>query len=435
MILGEHMALSLRLLALRTLDASLRTKHSVQKFCDSIPNHNQSGYQILLHLLKDAKLARLQFAITTILRKIHLYEVLEFINEITIKVTDDPSKLAETETQFSAALEEVLHTFKEATFKIGQFRRFLPVKSQFELPNNVQDPYVAIYCYMKTSHILETILYILSHPNISDSLITPALDLLSEFLNTDQGIRYLATNTVTTLAIIRALLSGDVQETPGARLGMKLAYCMRVISALDILAALKSDDKLNSETNALEALRTMYCFGESLLGRLCTAHVVTRGEHIIPIMSAITSNKGALPGRSYAMDLLINSIILVDNPSYLLKHGEEIKSLIALEPRVTNLNLWLKNTNNTNVQNLCEICKNLEEKAGNLPSELISALRALKNLALGKNQEHSEFEELNQRHALLELFSLDGATTLANVLNKVCKFIIIYIAIKLQYLI
>jgi hypothetical protein len=339
---------------------------------------------------------------------------------MSVQITQTPEYITEVEDKLSAALEEILHNFRDASLKIGQFRRFLPVKSQFELPNNVQDPYISIYAYMKSNQLLETILYILSTANISDTLITPVIELLTEFLNTEQGIRFLASNPITTLAIIKALLTGEIPESTGTRLGIKLAYCMRVISALDTLFSLKHENKLNSETTALEALRTMYCFGESLLGRLCTAHVVTRGEHIIPIMNGITSNKGALPGRSYAMDLLINSIILVDNPSYLSKHGDEIKTLISQEPRVTNLNLWLKNINNTNVQSLCEICKNLEEKAGNLPSELISALRALKYCALNKNDDMSEFVELRHRHALLELFSLDGATTLANILNKVC---------------
>ncbi|XP_046414911.1 protein virilizer isoform X3 [Neodiprion fabricii] len=81
----ENVALPVKLSALRALDAALISPEIVAQF--STPNSNL--YKLALEMLDAAKLARLKYALSSLLRKIHVYELLAETTELTESVVSE----------------------------------------------------------------------------------------------------------------------------------------------------------------------------------------------------------------------------------------------------------------------------------------------------------------------------------------------------------
>lgn len=82
----QHMALSIKLLILRTMDSILSCGAGVRQFLGMQANLDLTGYEVLLQLLAATTHTRAKVAVSAILRKLHLLEALE-------KLRDDVTSL------------------------------------------------------------------------------------------------------------------------------------------------------------------------------------------------------------------------------------------------------------------------------------------------------------------------------------------------------
>lgn len=235
----EYMALSIKLMILRSLDASLHYKSAVESFLKS---EKWNGYQKLLEMLQSKQLARVSFALTSVLQKISYYELLDNLNRTVTKLVEEKKVNEATEEtdldieSISNSLEEIICVFNDASKLISQPKRFLPVSAQFEIGPSLSspDPYPALFTYFRTHKLLETLLILLTHPGTSSysPVVIPIYEILTSFQQSQDGLRFLLAEPKTINSIVRVLLGGSpVGEEPedsaseqNSQLGLHLAY-------------------------------------------------------------------------------------------------------------------------------------------------------------------------------------------------------------------
>lgn len=236
----EYMALSIKLMILRALDASLRYKEAIESFLKS---ESWNGYKKLIEMVQAKQLARVQFAITSILQKLHLNELLEKLNKSTAElVAEDGKENENTEVPeldvegISNSIEEIVRFYIDAPTLISQPKRFLPVSAQFEIgpASSYPDPYPALFTFFRTHRLLESFLILLTHPATScySSIMIPIHEMITCLQNTQDGLRFLAAVPETINPLVRVLLGGsppgeEAEESSAdttSQLGLHLIY-------------------------------------------------------------------------------------------------------------------------------------------------------------------------------------------------------------------
>ncbi|XP_046753543.1 protein virilizer isoform X2 [Diprion similis] len=115
----ENVALPVKLSALRALDAALISPEIVAEF--STPNSNL--YKLALEMLDTAKLARLKYALSSLLRKVHVYELLAETTELT-----------------EPAVSELTNAYMFAPTLMSQPKRQLPASARIEFEREPDVP-------------------------------------------------------------------------------------------------------------------------------------------------------------------------------------------------------------------------------------------------------------------------------------------------------
>jgi len=346
----DYMALSIKLMILRALDSSLNCHQAVQHFLgyrtsgrklaenrncfikvkdDAVKEieGSTSGYRTLVKMIQDHQLARVKFAISCLLRKLHTYEVLERLKESVGQLIsasppagaaspeDERQRLSDTSLEtiptgvevsdqeletVVSCLEEILRMCREAPLAISQPKRFLPVCAQFEISPCSQDPYPALYHFFRCHRLLEVCLLLLSCPLTAtySAIIVPVQETLAALMDSQGGMQFLASNVDITSAILRVLLQqappvspgppeevldeGAVSAPPAQQLGLYMAYRLQALQYIDALLDLSASSPFldPDQTDVLDNLNGLYCLGFSPVGKLSLVHVLSRGNNI-----------------------------------------------------------------------------------------------------------------------------------------------------------
>lgn len=117
----EYMALSIKLLIVKTLDTLLVNGKVMQEFID------RGGYKKLLELVESKNLIRVKFAMNNLLNKIHMHETLQ---DLSHTMTTD---LAQKESRelLLVLLEQVIASHKQIPYKV-RCRFLLPTPAVFK---------------------------------------------------------------------------------------------------------------------------------------------------------------------------------------------------------------------------------------------------------------------------------------------------------------
>ncbi|XP_046659595.1 protein virilizer isoform X2 [Homalodisca vitripennis] len=441
----EYMALSIKLMILRSLDAALRYRSAVERFLRA------QGYRKLVEMVRGRQLARVQFAITSLLRKLNVYEVLNKLNRSVGELVMEEGKDSEAETaeidleNIANSLEEIVRVYNDAPMLISQPKRFLPVSAQFELSCvSAPDPYPALMTYCRTHRLLETLLILLTHPATScyPSVVTPAHELLACLQDSQQGLRFLAAIPDTINPLVRGLLGSQPDDS---QLGLHLVYRLQALSHVDGLLHCYHQNKTDpDDPEVFDHLQSLFCLTFSAVGKMGVVHVLSRGDHMSVLLNyfrAKTVEKDTKvkksPGKSYAADLITMTVKFSDHVPFLQKYSKELIEMIGKDSgqELNELMPWLKPVENPSVfayddiSSLVEILKKNIENATSLPGELITAVRVLKYLGIPpRDKELSlpapdslEYVELKYKCVIIQLFSLEGVTHLGAVLQRLCE--------------
>nr|CAD7407518.1 unnamed protein product [Timema poppensis] len=457
----DYMAVSIKLMIVRALDSSLSCPVAAQHFLRAT-----HGYRALVAKLQCKELLRVKFAISCLVRKLHVFEVLECLRESVKRVMDVVPVVNEDKEgtpPLSEALdrdmgliimclEEVLKVYHEAPLIISQPRRFLPVCAQFDISSIPADPYPGLYAYFRHHRLLEICLVLLSCSTTASysTVVSIVQEILGVLLDTNHGLQFLASHTEVTSALMRVLL----QEDDCQPLGMIMAHRLHALHCLDALLHLaRRNQRDPDQAEVLDHLNALYSLSFTAMGRASLAHVISRGSNVKVLLNLYNHQSAIItggklktkesPGKCYIADIIVLTVKFSDSALFLKSWGKEIMDLALKDDQTTaachllEVVSWLKPVETLgvfaydDVTPLCDIIKKNIENATLLPGELITAVRILKFLGIPLRdkdlsvvldvEEAEEYVELKYKYVILQLFALEGLTNLITILQKLCE--------------
>ncbi|VVC31411.1 Hypothetical protein CINCED_3A018405 [Cinara cedri] len=424
----EHMSLSLKLNILRTLDSSLNGSEPIRLFLFDEVFDDLNGYSTLLKILSIHQRPRVCFLVTSILRKLHLYELLQKINDHT-KILD-----LESELILQECLTEINTIYIKAPILMGCPKRFLQAHAQFELTPTLThyDVYSTIYRLFDESSLINCITNLLDQPIIKHPLEQIILKLLQSLLNCDHGLRYLGCRHKEVNKLIKVL----AKVNPEFKL--VLIYKVKVLALVDYLnyfweCNLLHDFKLH-QMDSVDILHDVFLLTQSSIGKSAVVHVLTMGDNLDVILNFFKYMEQSKSKTNdlhimYAFDLMITIMENAEDVSYLKKYGSLIYEL-ACKHIINDLIAWtlpaMKHTTffHDDVSELCNIVKNNVDNCLHINKTLITTLRILKYLGISNDESVfdgvDDFVELKYKYITLQMYSYDMLGNLLTIVDKIC---------------
>lgn len=387
----ENVALPVKLSALRALDAALISPLIVEEFL-STQNHL---YRNALTMLDSTKLVRLKYALSSLLRKVHVYEYLEEMKEFD-----------------EFGLSELMNAYVCAPTLMAQPKRQLPACAQMEFERErARNPRAHLIAYFEHHKLLHHLLLTLTSSNCDLKVIKLIRRFLLHLSDTKEGLFYLLKET----EVVRLILKALKYELPGA--GCILAWRLQVAQCVICL-------KQTSDWTILKKLHSFLVFSNGLHAILTVLSLCDFIDILIPFLSD--------PNLCEFAAELISIIVRYSDKVEILQHRAEFILEKAREHAVLrDVTSYLTTAaqpihwDYSDVSLLVEIIRKNVEKAASLPGQLIIACRILHYLIFPSNHDIDPLEpyvELKYRNALTQLFAADGLTALIAVMSNVSDF-------------
>ncbi|XP_029174643.1 protein virilizer [Nylanderia fulva] len=387
----ENVALPVKLSALRALDAALISPVIVQEFLNS----RSYLYSEALTMLDAMKLARLKYALGSLLRKVHVYMYLEEVRE--------PDEVG---------LTELMNAYVCAPTLMAQPRRQLPAGAQMEFERErARNPRAHLIAYFEHHKLIYRLLLVLSSPDSDLKTIRLIRRFLLQLSDTKEGLYYLLKETEAVRLILKALKP----ELPGV--GCVLAWRLQVAQCLIRL-------KQSSDWTILKRLHSFLAFPEGL--RAIVA-VLPLGDFIDTLVLFLSDSNLC----EFAAELISAIVrysdrveIFQNRAELILEKAREHAVLRDVVPYLTTA-AQASHWDYNDVSLLVAGIKKSAEKAASLPGQLVTACRILYYLVFSYNHDVDPLEpyvELKYRNALTQLFAADGLTALVAVMANVSEF-------------
>lgn len=387
----ENVALPVKLSALRALDAALISPIIVQEFLS--PRNNL--YRNALTMLDTTKLARLKYALSSLLRKIHVYEYLEEVGQFD-----------------EYGLAELMNAYVCAPTLMAQPKRQLPAGAQMEFEReHSRNPRAHLVAYFEYNKLARHLLLALSSPNCSFKLNKLIRHFLLSLSDTKEGLLYLLKET----EIVRLILKILKYELPGA--GCTLAWRLQVAQCLIRL-------KQDPDWTILRKLHSLLVFPDGLRAILAVLPLGDFMDILIPFLS--DSNL-----CEFAAEVISAFVRYSDKVEVLQSHAEVMLSKSREHGVLRDITSYLTTAaqashwDYNDVSSLVTTIRKSAEKAASLPGQLITACRILHYLIFASHNDVDPLEpyiELKYRNALTQLFAADGLTALVGVMANVSEF-------------
>ncbi|CAF3511851.1 unnamed protein product [Rotaria sp. Silwood1] len=299
----EYIAPSVKLLIIKTLDQSLFFKSGLLWFTgqhsDFPSTIRESPYFRLiqkLHIGKEVK--QLIASISCLIRKLHLNEEFHsFQSQIKILSSDESSLSINERKIFFDKLLISLSTIRdvlinsidlisqEKSFRIAPFQSILPI--MFSKISNNENPWPSILRMMMDNDFLKS-LTVLIHfcvLNQRQDLFNIIEDILREFLNSFDGLIYLANQISTPNFLLKALYFAEtkfdgINNDP---VGPQLMCAFQTLSYIDELKLFSIKDDLEIDDNDL--LQVLHCLLSLILFHHYVRKLSNKRRIIVQVIS------------------------------------------------------------------------------------------------------------------------------------------------------
>ncbi|KFB37241.1 hypothetical protein ZHAS_00004457 [Anopheles sinensis] len=390
----HYMALSIKLIIIRSMYACLDTRYALHYFLS--PSYN--GFQILLDLVKENPSTRISFSLKSLMRKIMLYENLELIHATVMKLyvpqpdSDDAAdeQLArECVELLEECLTELTKTITLNEILLSQPKRFLPVSAKFEIHKDIASSinvHRTLVHFFKIHKLIESITLLLDLNITPTSLCEIVFNLIACMLKNLPKLRYLAECIPFTNVLLKWLFayqpSGEGTLSPNPDpvylpadsnrsqlLGLEMAYKLQALYHLDAMAStkmlslrgsgcssvnlLQNVDELVLERDVLvDSLQSLYHLACGS-GKRYVVEVLLMEQNLALLLDLVEVEKRTLskedcsspsvkhksPIISYCVDLLDIVVRFAEAVGYLAQHGPALLNLVKqheqFEPSVS----------------------------------------------------------------------------------------------------
>jgi len=436
----EHMAMSIKLLILRTLDYTLNSMSGIHLFSTS------GLYSKVLELSNATQSTRTQFSFSSILTKLHLSELFERLVTVTSETASDISEIGSE--VISDILEQLRQIYHDLNLRMSQPARFLPSKSHFDLAGKqFGSPQTGYFCLVSSYGLVEALVVLLTSPATSDKeeLMRGVQGLIGTWLETQSGLLYLANRAKETNILARALFGYRGEEVKGGEdvekrvsiddqeegtttnylLGSLMVHMVQAVRYLDIIQSdITKADTVRKEMETKEvhnAILSLYGMTFTAKGREALVSVLTTGEHLDCLLTLIRHSseegkkdmkKSAI--RGFASELLLLTIRTTDNVEFLQRYAARLVELGKYDShsKLAELVGWCvpltdnKVFTESGVLDLAEVVKgNIEQgeereqtKEGTLANELVTAVRILRHLVSPQCDFRTQPRQVSQGH-------------------------------------
>lgn len=428
----EFIPIPIKLLIARLIYQLIDTKKGVEKFLA------YDGYKKVIDMLSNFYDVRLLYTLKAILKKIHTYEALSSIKEMSIETYRkvkanedfDFEKITELENIFIALLET-------RKVDVMQPKKFIPISSQFEIaPGGKACGFTSYY---KEHSFLEVLTILLDIKQmLTPKLLLLMLEYLSLMAKSGDELSFLVKNVRVTNDLVKMLLESDIDESTkhlNVEIGLEIAFKVEAKYHVDWISMLTDEAEL---TESLESLFNL-CSGH---GRKFVLDFIAMDENLLVFLNLIDKEKKISmvqgspgfkqksPVLSYCIDIVDFVVRHVENIDYLIRFDSILLNLVkhhdSFEPSVAamlqEMAVFLKPLEiekifeYEDIAPLAEIVKRSMEFLTTFPGDLIMTLRILKYLIVGKNC--GEYQELKHDFFAIQLYHADGAVTFLSILEK-----------------
>lgn len=425
----EHMSLSLKLNILRALDFSLNGSEPIRLFLYSIVFDNLNGNETLLKILSIHQRPRVCFIVTSILRKIHFYQLLQKLNSDII-ILDSNSELL-----LQDCLAEITTTYIKAPILMGCPKRFLQARAQFELTPALthSDVYPTIYRLFDDSSIINYITKLFNKTTVKGYLEQNTLKLLQSLMDCDHGLRYLGSRHKELNELFNVLNKVDTQFR------LSLVYKVKVLSLIDYLGYFWECNLMHNfkfdQMESVDFLHDVFLLTQSTIGKNAVVNVLTMGDNLDVILNFFKYMEQSRSKHDdlhimYSLDLMKIVLENSEDVSYLKKYGSMIYELGCKHNIFKDLIAWtfpaMKHSAffHDDVSELCNIVKNNIDTCLNLNKTLVTTIRILKYLGVPNDETAFEgvedFVELKYKYITLQMYSCDMLGNLLTIVDKIC---------------
>ena len=246
----ENVALPVKLSAIRALDAALISPKIVQEFLKT----DNELYKLVLMILDEAKLVRLKYALSSLLRKVHVYELLSALNgfnqiyssdkteELDQKNEEHKTKESNVIKEFETTelneiiVSELRRAYAYAPTLMAQPKRQLPASAQMEFEREQsRNPRKHLIAYFAHHKLLQKLFVTLCSPDSDPDLIKAIREFLLCMAETKEGLVYMMRDP----KLAQSLLKAFRYDQGG--IGEELAWRFQVIQCLIALVC-QADD-------------------------------------------------------------------------------------------------------------------------------------------------------------------------------------------------
>ena len=238
---APHMALSLKLMCLRSLDVLLGWPLAMEHFLKNKFLSGSNGYYYLIELLEGSQPSRARVSLAALVKKINVFEAMEKVYRISLILARENNPIEPFLKELVDSLYAILKIYRNPK-AIQHFTRFLPVQHQFEiLVGSEPEPLQGLYSFMRHHRFLSVLLLLINPLSGSDLVVVDVvIHFLEEMGRSKHGLCFLACNPEATTLILRTLMhspddESGVEESTLHRLGVQLAHSLYIIQCLDVL--------------------------------------------------------------------------------------------------------------------------------------------------------------------------------------------------------
>lgn len=448
----DYMALSIKLMILKALDSTFIEEKSIKHFLNERftlaigkgSTELLNGYQHLFRMLEDKQLVRVKFGISSLIKKIHTYDMLENLKEVIEgSIKDKGYDEFEYDNDVLMYLKEVEKVFTYSDVLISQPKRFLPVQSQFEINIPSGNTSMFLFKYFKIHKLLEIICILLSNRKTNSSIMVSIQSLMKQFADRQDGLAFLSINHEVSNNILKALCCQTSEEyievIPGTTtyLGMEITCRLQVLQHLDKIVCL--DCREDAAGELFDIFHELYSISFTSVGKFQIAFVLSLDENIQILLDVVQNCDKKSAVRSYVFDLIVMTIKYSDDIRFLRKFGRKLLEMAETDKQnhLYDVVSWLKPLEISNIisyediGSLCDILKKHTTLDGcvSLPGDLITCTRILRYLGIPKNENDlsvlacsEEYTELKYKYVILQLYSSDCLTHLNTILLKILEY-------------
>lgn len=436
----EYMALSIRLMILKSLNACLSSKEAIDHFMKDamFPKFDKTesdsdlkpknGYQALISIMQTNPLGRIKFSISALIKKLNIYELLGKLHDLVLNfnkkaaesVQTEDAELSESDTNFIVdSLEETLYMYRSQCFHLSQPKRFLPVSAQFDINKECSNE--TLLEFFNIHRVLEVCLYLLTCPTTCNNLvvISPIHDLIFELINSDNGLNFLYKNMELSELLFKTLTQPygqpneeflyphDLSNYSDLQiLGLEMAYRLKALYYLQSISDLQAGKV--DENELIDRLQSLYCLTFGSIGKTAVPDVIVMGDNADCLMEVFENSlksrgkgespsKQKSPAKGYAIELIVSAVRYSANVPFLKKYGQRLINVSRehdrFEPSVSSVLQevipYLKPVEKTNlltgddIMSECvEILKASLEHSADLPGELMTCFRILRHFCI-----------------------------------------------------